>query len=140
VSNPEDKGVPITLALLALSALAVLGALLQSMKVEKLSLAQQRGFMADKVTALKAASDQVGEVITHSEPQIKRASEVETQYVNLFTELLELAKTDADARSVTQKWKIKASGESNAPQVNSESAVAQPANTTSPPAKPKNAQ
>lgn len=137
MSNPEDKGVPITLALLALSALTVLGALLQSLKVEKLSAAQQLTLIAERVTALKAASEQAGEAIALSDPQIKRASEIETQYVNLFTDLLELAKVDPDARSITQKWKIKASGESNALQVNAESSEPPPAKPATPPAKPK---
>jgi hypothetical protein len=137
VSNPEDKGVPITLALLALSALTVLGALLQSLKVEKLSAAQQLTLIAERVTALKAASEQAGEAIALSDPQIKRASEIETQYVNLFTDLLELAKVDSDARSITQKWKIKASGESNTLRVNAESSEPPPARPATPPAKPK---
>ncbi len=137
MSNPEDKGVPITLALLALSALTVLGALLQSLKVEKLSAAQQLTLIAERVTALKAASEQAGEAIALSDPQIKRASEIETQYVNLFTDLLELAKVDSDARSITQKWKIKASGESNTLRVNAESSEPPPARPATPPAKPK---
>jgi hypothetical protein len=137
VSDSEVKGVSITLALLALSALTVLGALLQSLKIEKISSAQQLTLMAERVTALKTASEQAGEAIAHSEPQIRRAAEIETQYVNLFTELLELAKIDPDARSVTQKWKIKASGESNTPQVQAEFSESQPAKAVTTPAKPK---
>ena len=86
---------------------------------------------------MKTASEQVGEAIALSDPQIKRASEIETQYVKLFTDLLELAKVDPDARSITQKWKIKASGESNALQVNAESSEPPPAKPATPPAKPK---
>ena len=111
----EDKGVAITLALLALSGIVVLGAQTKSLGMEKALLEKQVVVLAERVTASKAANKQVDETLEQREVQVKRAAVTEAQYAGLLQDLLELAKVDPDARAVTQKWKIQASGEPQKP-------------------------
>ena len=43
----------------------------------------------------------------------KAMSEMEAKYAALLSELIELAKVDADARAITQKWKIQQQGQAS---------------------------
>jgi hypothetical protein len=109
----EDKGVAITLGVLALSGLVLLGAQMKSLSMERNLLEKQLVVLAERVTASKLARKQVDEAFEQREQQVKRAAAMEAQYAGLLTDLLELSKVDPDARLVTQKWKIQSSGEQN---------------------------
>ena len=109
----EDKGVAITLGVLALSGLVLLGAHMKSLSLERNLLEKQLVVLAERVTASKLARKQVDEAFEQREQQVKRAAAMEAQYAGLLTDLLELSKVDPDARLVTQKWKIQSSGEPN---------------------------
>jgi hypothetical protein len=139
----EDKGVAITLAALALSGLVVLAAQTKSLGMEKALLEKQVVVLAERVTASKAANKQVDETIEQREVQVKRAAATEAQYAGLLQDLLELAKVDSDARAVTQKWKIQASGEpskSSEDPANKSGRVSPAEVVPSPVAKPKASQ
>ena len=102
----EDKGVAITLGVLAMAAAVLVGTQLRWVSSEKGMLERQLSTLADRSTAAKNAKKQLEEVVQQREAQIKLAMETETKYAALLTELLELAKTDLDAQQITQKWKI----------------------------------
>jgi hypothetical protein len=107
----EDKGVAITLGVLALSGLVLLAAHMKSLSLERNLLEKQLVVLAERVTAAKLARKQVDEAFEQREQQVKRAAAMEAQYAGLLTDLLELAKVDPDARLVTQKWKIQSNGD-----------------------------
>lgn len=109
MEDSEDKGVSITLGVLALSAIVLLGGHMKTVSFEKSVLEKQLVGLADRVTASKAARKQLDEAFEQREQQIKRAAATEALYAGLLTDLLELAKVDPDARLVVQKWKIQSS-------------------------------
>jgi hypothetical protein len=132
----EDKGVAITLGVLALSGLVLLGAHMKSLSLERSLLEKQLVVLAERVTASKLARKQVDEAFEQREQQVKRAAAMEAQYAGLLTDLLELSKVDPDARLVTQKWKIQSSGEQNGGGTPPEGSDPNAKNASSP-AKPK---
>jgi hypothetical protein len=144
----EDKGVAVTLGVLAFSGIVLLGAQMKSLSLDRSVLERQLVVLAERVTASKLARKQVDEAFEQREQQVAHAAALEAQYAGLLTDLLELSKVDPDARLVTQKWKIQSSGEAQAPAaeaVPSKGAVAAEARpvkagAAAPAAKPKPAQ
>jgi hypothetical protein len=109
MEDSEDKGISITLGVLALSAIVLLGGHMKTVSFEKSVLEKQLVGLAERVTASKTARKQLDEAFEQREQQIKRAAATEALYAGLLTDLLELAKVDPDARLVVQKWKIQSS-------------------------------
>ena len=105
----EDKGVAITLGVLALSGIVLVAGHLKAVSLDKSLLEKQLVVLAERVTASKAARKQVDEAFEQREQQVKRVAATEAQYAGLLTDLLELAKADPDAKQVVQKWKIQSS-------------------------------
>ena len=56
---------------------------------------------------LKAIQQKNADTITKSEDTMKQVEQIQGQYVNLFNDLLDLAKDDKDAREVVDKFGIK---------------------------------
>lgn len=71
---------------------------------------------------LTAKQKQYAETITKSEDTMKHADQIQGQYVNLFNDLLDLAKDDKDAKDVVDKFGIKRTDTAKA-----EAAPAEPA-------------
>lgn len=134
----EDKGVAITLGVLALSGIVLLGGHMKTVVLDKTLLEKQMVVLADRVTASKAARKQVDEAFEQREQQVKRAAATEAQYAGLLTDLLELAKIDPDARLVVQKWKIQSGADqtSTAPAAQRQEAGAAKGAPTAPSAPP----
>lgn len=109
----ENNLVSITLGLVALSGTVLLAGHLRSVSLERSLLEKQLVLLAERVTASKTARKQVDDAFEQREQQVKRVAKTEAQYAGLLTDLLELAKVDADARVVVQKWKIQASGDAD---------------------------
>lgn len=110
VTSSEDKGISIAIAALALAAVLFIGAQLRVAAIEKPMLEAQLNASAQRLTATKAAQVQAEEALQKREEQVKALSETEAKYAAFLTELLELAKTDPDAKAITQKWKIQQQG------------------------------
>ncbi len=106
MNDIEDKGVAITLGVLAMAGAVLVGAQLRWVSSEKGIVERQLSMLADRSTAAKGAKKQVEDVLQQREEQIKRAGETEAKYAALLSDLLELSKTDLDAQQITQKWKI----------------------------------
>jgi hypothetical protein len=115
MDDVEDKGVAITLGVLAMAGAVLLGAQLRWVSNEKGIMERQLSALADRSTAAKNAKKQLEEVVQQREEQIKRAGETEAKYAALLSELLELSKADPDALQITQKWKIQGAGGAPAP-------------------------
>jgi hypothetical protein len=133
----EDRGVAITLGVLAFAGIVLLGGYMKSVSTDRSLLEKQLVVLAERVTAAKTARKQLDEAFEQREQQVKRAAATEALYAGLLTDLLELSKVDPDARLVTQKWKIQASGDSGAGQTQPEPAEVKPAKASGPAAKPK---
>lgn len=142
----EDRGVAITLGVFALSGIVLLAGHMKSLSLDKSLLEKQLSALAERVTASKAARQQVDEALEQREQQVKRVAATEAQYAGLLTDLLELAKVDADARQVVQKWKIQSSGDTQGGTTDGDSKQAptpadarasRPAPSTATPQKPK---
>jgi hypothetical protein len=108
----EDKGVAITLGVLAMAGAVLVGAQLRGVSSEKGIVERQLSMLVDRSTAAKNAKKQVEDSLQQREEQIKLAGETEAKYAALLSDLLELSKTDLDAQQITQKWKIQSA---NAP-------------------------
>ena len=67
----------------------------------------QLGNLDKQAENLKAAQKQYADALTKSEDTVKQADQIQGQYVNLFNDLLDLAKDDKDAKDVVDKWGIK---------------------------------
>ena len=106
----EDKGVAITLGVLAMAGAVLVGTQVRWLSTEKGIAERYLSMLADRSTAAKNAKKQVEDLLLQREDQIKRAGEAETKYAALLSELLELSKTDPDAQQITQKWKIQGAG------------------------------
>ena len=55
---------------------------------------------------LQEAQKKLADSIQRQEELVKQSSQVQQQYTALLNDVLELAKDDADAKSVVQKWGI----------------------------------
>ena len=69
---------------------------------------------------------QAEESLKQREVQIQNGSANEAKYASIFNDLLELAKSDADARQLTLKWKIQREGEATQEAPATSAAAAQP--------------
>lgn len=98
------------MGLLNLAALIVLGGQLKVKLMERPYFQSQLNYAAQRLTNVKATQVETEQAIEKRDQQIKRSGALEGQYAALLTELLELAKTDLDARAITQKWKIQQQG------------------------------
>ena len=126
MEGTEDKGIAITLVALALSGIVLVTGHMKSLSMDKSLLEKQLSALAERVTSSKAARQQVDEAFEQREEQVKRVAATEAQYAGLLTDLLELAKVDADAKQVVQKWKIQASGNAQTGATNGDSRQAAP--------------
>ena len=111
LSQKEDKGQSLALAGIALAAILFLGTQLRLAGLEKPMLEAQLNYSAQRLTSTKAAQVQADEALKKRDEQVKGMSDTEAKYAALLTELIDLAKTDADARAITQKWKIQQQGQ-----------------------------
>lgn len=137
-TNNEDKGLSVALAALALAGIFVVGAQIRVASIEKPALEAQLNAAAQRLTSTKAAEVQADEAIQKREEQLKTLAETESKYAALLTELIELSKTDADARAITQKWKIQQQGQPGGGP-GAEAGVAEVKPLKTPPAAPQKA-
>jgi len=103
-SPSPNMHIPIAIACLALSLFlaAQIGAVRQgfdSMEWQKSNLDKQMAALGDTGTKLT-------DLIKQREAIVKQSEQVQAQYTALLTDVIELAKTDADAKKVVEKWKI----------------------------------
>lgn len=114
MNEVEDKGVAITLGVLAVAGVVLVGAQLRWVSNEKAIMDRQLSMLADRSNAAKNAKKEAEELVQRREEQIKLAKETEVKYAALLSDLLELSKTDPDARQITLKWKIQGPDQTSA--------------------------
>jgi len=59
-----------------------------------------------QLIAIKNRQSELTQVIAEREKLVEQSATVQEHYTKLFTDVLDLAKTDADAAKIIEKWKI----------------------------------
>lgn len=111
VKRMADGAASGAMILLSLAACVVLGAQLHVASIEKPLFNAQLNYSAQRLTAVRNTQQQTDEAIKTRDEQIKLSAELEVKYAALLTDLLELAKTDPDARALVVKWKMQQQGQ-----------------------------
>ena len=108
-SSRSSSGVSIHVPLAILSvALAIFfGVQLRNNNKQAEIMRWQLENLGKQTENLKKAQEQYAEALTKSEDTVKQADQVQGQYVKLFSDLLDLAKDDKDAKEVVEKFGIK---------------------------------
>ncbi|MFZ4777936.1 MAG: hypothetical protein ACOYM3_21410 [Terrimicrobiaceae bacterium] len=70
------------------------------------TLRWQSGNLKTQLTNLETAEKSFADSIKQRDAVVQQADQVKAQYTTLLTDLLELAKTDADAKRVVEKYRI----------------------------------
>ena len=97
----------IPLAILSLAVAVYFGVQLRNTSKQAEIMRWQLGNLDKQTENLKAAQKQYADALAKSEDTVKRADQVQGQYVKLFEDLLELSKDDKDAREVVDQFGIK---------------------------------
>ena len=63
----------------------------------------------NQITNLEKAEAQMAELIKQREELVKQATQIQSEYTNLLNSVIDLAKTDKDAREVVAKYNIQRS-------------------------------
>jgi hypothetical protein len=109
MSSPEStssNSSSYTLFLLALAASVFLGAQLGAVQRGSETMRWQQANSEKQIESLKDSKKRFAEAIVKRDEQVKQSGQVQTQYTALFNDLLDLSKTDEDAKKVVQKWGI----------------------------------
>jgi septation ring formation regulator EzrA len=62
-----------------------------------------------QITQLADGEKKLKEQVEKNTPVVEQSAKVQEQYTQLLNDVLELAKTDKDAQTVVEKWKIQRS-------------------------------
>jgi hypothetical protein len=125
---PSRMSVHLPLSLLAIAAAIFLGAQVGAVHQSNKTMQWQLENLDKQNANLKEAQKQLAAAITARDELVKQSGQVQQQYTAVFTDLLELAKNDADAAKIVNKYKI---------QLTAPAATAEPAVGTAPPAPAK---
>jgi hypothetical protein len=104
----------LALSLLGAAVSVFLGAQIRAVSMEKPMLAAQTDFLFQRIGQTREALSQAEDALQKREEQLRLYASAEVRYTALLTELLEIAKTDPDARAIAQKWKIQQAGSDKA--------------------------
>jgi hypothetical protein len=106
METKDYNGIVLALGALAVSALVFFLTQLRNTSLERSMLEAQRVAAIARKTSMQEGITAAEGVLKTREKQIQRAQKLESEYALLLTDLLELANIDADARGITNKWKI----------------------------------
>ena len=108
-TNTPSGGISVhlPLGLLALAIALYLAVEYRASSKQAEIMRWQLGNLEKQAETLKAAGKSNGEMLVQAEVAWKQAEKIQEQYVNMFNELLDIAKDDKDAREVVEKWGIK---------------------------------
>ena len=125
---PSRMSVHLPLSLLALAAAIFLAAQVGAVHQGTKTMQWQLENLDAQNANLKESQKQLAAAITARDELVKQSGLIQQQYTAVFTDLLDLAKNDADAAKIVNKYKI---------QLNAPPAAAAPASTPAAPAPPK---
>ena len=94
---------------LALTFAILLGAQIGAATQATSTMKWQTDTLSKQITEMQTMDKRFAEAIKNRETMVKQSTELQSQLQNLLTDLLELAKTDNDAKQIAEKWKIQRS-------------------------------
>jgi predicted transcriptional regulator len=97
----------VPIAILSLAIAIYFGVQIRNTSKQAEIMRWQLGNLDKQAENLKTAQKQYAETLARSEETVKQAEQVQGQYINLFNDLLDLAKDDKDAKEVVDKLGIK---------------------------------
>jgi cell shape-determining protein MreC len=103
----ESSSAHVPIAILSLAVAIYFGTQLRANFKQAEIMRWQSSNLEKQSENLKQAKVQFEDTLEKSQPTITQAKQLQEQYVNLFTDLLELAKDDKDAKDVVDKFGIK---------------------------------
>lgn len=103
-TRPTSSLVPLSIALLGLSAAVFFGAQIGNAAQQKKVLQWQIATSEKQINNAKESSKQLAELITNQETSVKQSSEIQAQYQKLLDDLVKLSEDDEDAKRVVNKW------------------------------------
>ena len=108
--NTEDGNssiyINLPLTLLALAAAVFLATQIGAVKRGAKTINWQLGTTEKQIASTTEAQQQFVEAITKREELVKQSGKVQEQYTALLNDVIELAKTDDDAKKIVTKWGI----------------------------------
>ena len=104
----------VPLAILSLAMAIYFGVQIRNASKQSEIMKWQLGNLDKQAENLATAKKQYGDALVKSEDTVKQADQIQGQYVNLFNDLLDLAKDDKDAKEVVDKLGIKRNDASKA--------------------------
>ncbi len=106
-SHSSGISIHVPVAILAAAVAIFFGVQLRNTSKQSEIMRWQLGNLDKQTENLKTAQKQYAEALTNSEDTVKQAAQMEKQYVDLFKDLIDLAKDDKDAKEVVDKFGIK---------------------------------
>ncbi len=101
---------------IALFFAAQIGSIAQSAKIINWQISSN----TTQSQALDETQKQLRDLSVQREALVKQSEQVKSQYVSLLNDVLELAKTDDDAKKIVEKWNIRQQQPSAAPEPKTE--------------------
>ncbi len=129
IDTPSSMNFHLPITLLALAAAVFFGAQIGAVNRGAKTIKWQLENMDKQIANLKDAKKQHDELITKRGDLVKQSSAVQAQYTSLLNDVMDLAKTDADAKKIVEKWGIQrqAPPEGSTPAADDKKAEAKPA-------------
>jgi hypothetical protein len=107
---PSDSmNLQIPLILLSLAAATFFGSQIGAAYQGEATMRWQLTNADNQIENVQKAEAQMTELIKQREELVKQATQIQTEYTNLLNSVIDLAKTDNDAREVVAKWNIQRS-------------------------------
>jgi len=124
-ANSPAGNTHLPLALLALAFSVFLFAQISSLGQNGRSMRWQSENLDRQITSLEESDKNLGQLIKQREALVEQSQQVQTRYTDMLNDLIKLSETDADARSVVEKYKIQRQQNQSAP-------TSKPASPTAP--------
>ncbi len=105
-SQPRSLSVHIPVTLLSLALAIFFASQIGAASRTSATITWQLNNLDKGLGELKTAQKQADELLAQAKAVVDQAGKVQENYTNLFKEVIELAKTDKDAKGVVEKWKI----------------------------------
>lgn len=86
-----------------------------------------------QIQSLTGAEKNAQELIKQREATVQQTQQVQERYTSLLTDVIELAETDPDAKSVVEKYKISRQKSASTPSAPSTPSAVAPVNSTTTP-------
>ena len=109
-TSTPSMSVHVPITLLALAIAVFLGAQIGAASRNGKTSQWQLGNLAKQKTNLEEAQKRQAEELVRREERVKQADQIQSQYMAIFNDVLELSKDDDDAKRIVQKWGIQRQG------------------------------